>query len=173
MSPVQAPSTHATNGHTPSHLAPNVPQRSKTLRTLLLSGVVVGLGLAGNLDQIVMHELLQWHVFYVHTAGFWQRFFDGVFHLSMVGVLVAGLVAVWTWQSRHPRVWRPGVLVAGVLLGVGAFNLFDGTVIHKLLRFHQVREGVADLWRYDLGYLGLALIVLMAGWGLWWWERRH
>ncbi len=142
-------------------------QRREALRALLLNGVVVGIGLAGNLDQIIMHELLQWHVLYVHTGPFWQRFIDGLFHLATVGVLVAGLAGVWAWQRRHPGAWRPGVLLAGVLMGAGGFNIFDGTVNHKVLRLHQVREGVADLWRYDVVFLALAVLIFAAGWVVW------
>jgi uncharacterized membrane protein len=140
-------------------------------RDLLLNGIVVGIGLAGNLDQIVLHELLQWHNLYVHAGPFWRIFIDGLFHLTMVGVLAAGLGSVAAWARRHPQAWRPGTLAAGVLLGAGGFNLFDGTVNHKLLRLHQVREGAADLWVYDAVFIGLAAVVFAAGWWLWGRER--
>ena len=34
---------------------------------------------------------------------------------------------------------RPSLLGPGILLGAGAFNLYDGTIQHKLLGLHQVR----------------------------------
>lgn len=140
-------------------------------RELLISGLVVGIGVAGNLDQIVLHELLQWHSFYVHTGPPWRLFIDGLFHLAMAGVLIAGWWSVSAWQRRHPGAWRPGTLLAGVLLGAGGFNLFDGTVNHKLLRLHQVREGVSNLLVYDLVFLALAAAIFAAGWWLWRRER--
>ena len=50
-----------------------------------------------------------------------------------------------------------------VLAGAGAFNVYDGTVQHKLLRLHQVREGVANEAPYDLVFIGVALLTLVAG----------
>ena len=165
----RSPSTlkQATNGRAHGETAPPAAPSRAALRDLLLHGVVVGIGVAGSLDQILLHELLQWHVFYTHTTTFWQRFFDGVFHFGTVAVLLAGLVGVWRWQARHPRVWRPGTLLAGVLLGAGGFNLFDGTVNHKVFNLHQVREGVDNLLPYDVTFLAIAALVFLAGWALW------
>lgn len=53
--------------------------RSSTLRTHLLIGVVVGIGVAGTLDEVLFHQLLQWHNFYVHTTEYWRIATDGVF----------------------------------------------------------------------------------------------
>jgi uncharacterized membrane protein len=53
--------------------------------------------------------------------------------------------------------------VGGVLLGAGAFNLYDGIVQHKLLGLHQVRAGASNNFPYDLGFIGLAVVVLLAG----------
>jgi uncharacterized membrane protein len=33
-------------------------------RSLLWPGVLVGVGVAGSVDQIVLHQLLRWHHFY-------------------------------------------------------------------------------------------------------------
>jgi len=53
--------------------------------------------------------------------------------------------------------------VAGILLGAGGFNLYDGIVHHKLLGLHQVRAGAPDNLPYDLTFVGLAAVVLLAG----------
>ena len=49
------------------------------------------------------------------------------------------------------------------MAGAGAFNLYDGTIQHKLLRLHQVREGASDQLPYDLVYIGLAAAALALG----------
>jgi uncharacterized membrane protein len=162
MRPARTPATVST----PPGAAVLAPDH-QAWRDLLLNGLVVGLGLAGNLDQIVLHELLQWHTFYTHTGPFWQRFIDGLFHLAMAAALVAGLARLVTWQRDHPRAWRPRLALAGVLLGLGGFNLFDGIVNHKLLGLHQVREGAPNLWAYDAVFIALALVIFLAGWALW------
>jgi uncharacterized membrane protein len=46
---------------------------------------------------------------------------------------------------------------------MGGFNLYDGTVQHKLLQLHPVREGVANLLPYDLAWNGVALLLLALG----------
>ena len=53
-------------------------------------------------------------------------------------------------------------LIAGALVGAGAFQLYDGTVQHKLLGLHQIRYGV-DLTVYDWTWNVVALIILVAG----------
>jgi len=57
-------------------------------------------------------------------------------------------------------------LLGGVLVGAGGFNLFDGTIQHKLLRLHPVREGVENIWVYDVTFIGVALVMAIAGWAL-------
>jgi uncharacterized membrane protein len=54
-------------------------------------------------------------------------------------------------------------VVAGILVGAGGFNLYDGIVQHKLLDLHQVRAGAPDNLPYDLAFVGLATVVLLAG----------
>lgn len=52
-----------------------------------------------------------------------------------------------------------------MLLGAGGFQLYDGTVQHKLLRLHQIRYGV-PITPYDLAWNLVAVAVLLAGAGL-------
>ena len=52
--------------------------------------------------------------------------------------------------------------LGGLLLGAGAFQLFDAVVDHKVLRVHQVRYGV-DLLPYDVGWVLSAVVLLAVG----------
>ena len=52
---------------------------------------------------------------------------------------------------------------AGILLGAGGFNLYDGTIQHKLLGLHQVRAGAPNNLPYDLVFIAIAAVVLLAG----------
>jgi uncharacterized membrane protein len=83
-------------------------------RSLLWPAVLVGVGVAGSLDEIVLHQLLRWH------------------HVYDRGSAAAGFIA-------------------------------DGIVQHKLLGLHQVRAGAPNNFPYDLGFIGLAVVVLLAG----------
>ncbi len=127
-------------------------------------GVILGIGIAGTLDEVILHQLLQWHNYYVHTTESGRIISDGLFHLFSSACLALG--ALLLWRRRHAA-RMPGdsrLLASGILLGLGGFNLFDGTIQHKLLGLHQVREGVANTLPYDLAFIGIALTVFVAGW---------
>jgi uncharacterized membrane protein len=137
------------------------------IRQLLWSGVILGIGTIGSLDEILLHQVLQWHTFYVHTTPYWRIVSDGVFHLVSTGLLLGGGLRL-AWQ--RPRLGDPlqsRALFAGMLLGMGGFNLYDGTIQHKILQLHPVREGVEHLLPYDLAFNALALVLLLLGWRLW------
>jgi uncharacterized membrane protein len=130
-------------------------------RSALLPALTVGIGVAGTVDQVVFHQLLRWHTYYVRSGLDVGLISDGIFHAVMTGVLGTGLV----WLVRTARVARPGrgLVYGGVLAGAGGFNLFDGVVDHKILRVHPVREGVEDLLPYDVAWIGSAALVLLLG----------
>jgi uncharacterized membrane protein len=100
-----------------------------------LPGLLLGLGLGGFIDGIVMHQILQWHHLLTGTGGQPDRLeantlADGFFHLvTWVIVLAATVVTVKAWQDgRLAPPWR---LHAGMLLvGWGAFSLVEGLVDH-------------------------------------------
>ncbi len=132
--------------------------------SLLPVGVILGIGIAGTLDEVILHQLLQWHNYYVHTTESGRIVSDGLFHLFSSACLALG--ALLLWRHRHAA-RMPGDgrrLAGGILLGLGGFNLFDGTIQHKVLGLHQVREGVANLLPYDVAFIGIALMVFGAGW---------
>ncbi len=136
-------------------------------RTLLRIGVLLGVGAAGTLDAVLLHQLLQWHTLYVHTTLYWRTFIDGVFHLVTAGLLFAGALMLFRHRELLARSSvRAQALGAGLFLGMGGFNLFDGVVNHKLLRLHPVREGVENLLPYDAAFIGVALVVFGVGWVL-------
>jgi uncharacterized membrane protein len=141
-----------------------VDDSHRPTRALFRTGLILGVGVVGTLDEVVLHQLLQWHNFYVHATEFWRIASDGLFHAVTSGLLFLGAMRLWA-QRRLLSVSGDGrTLVAGILFGMGGFNLYDGTIQHKLLQFHPVREGVTDILRYDLAFNGLALALLLAGW---------
>jgi uncharacterized membrane protein len=129
--------------------------------SLLWPAVLVGIGAAGSVDEIVLHQLLRWHHFYDRGSQAAGLIADGVFHLGSTAVLAVGLVLlVQRWRAGSAPMRRA---VAGILVGAGGFNLYDGLVQHKLLGLHQVRAGAPDNLPYDLAFVGLAAVVLLAG----------
>ena len=76
--------------------------------------------------------------------------------------MAAGLLTLWRRRSEL----LPGArsrLAGAILIGAGGFNLYDGTVQHKLLGLHQVREHARDQLPYDLAFIGLAAALLAIG----------
>ena len=128
------------------------------VRRSLLVAAMAGVAVMAALDEIVFHQLLGWHHFYDRSTTQVALLSDGLLHAGELVLLVASgflfadlrrrgaLAARWAW--------------AGLFLGLGAFQVFDAVVDHKVLRVHQVRYGV-DLLPYDLAW-GLGGVLLLA-----------
>ncbi|MCZ2810305.1 DUF2243 domain-containing protein [Modestobacter sp. VKM Ac-2979] len=129
-------------------------------RRLLVSGLLFGLGAAGAVDEIVFHQLLHWHHFYDRASGAAGLVSDGLLHAATWSATVAGLALLA--DVRRRRSFAAGAWWGAVLVGAGAFQVWDGVVHHKLLRLHQVRYGV-DLTGYDVAWIGAGALVLLAG----------
>jgi uncharacterized membrane protein len=123
---------------------------------VLLPAVLIGIGLAGTLDEVLLHQLLNWHHFKTGAESV-EMWTDGAFHLLSTTALVIGLAMLWRRGAKPSK-----ALFGGILIGAGAFNLYDGTIQHKLLKLHQVREGEPTA-AYDAVFIGIALAVLLAG----------
>lgn len=132
--------------------------------------LLVGIGVMAAVDEIVFHQLLQWHHFVDLSTPFIGIVSDGVLHafeLLAMAFGFAGLVRV-----ARERLLDQARMWAGALLGAGAFQLFDGVVNHKILRIHQVRYGVDPLL-YDLAWNAAGLALLLAGAWVFFWIRRQ
>jgi uncharacterized membrane protein len=126
----------------------------------VVSGALLGVGVAAFVDETVFHQLLHWHHFYDRSTAAAGLVSDGLFHAFGWFATVAGLF-VFADLRRRRVVW-PTRWWAGLLSGGGAFQLYDGTVQHKLLRLHQIRY-VADVGVYDWIWNVLAVLMLAAG----------
>jgi|SRR6185312_7910980 len=127
---------------------------------VVASGALLGIGVAGFVDETVFHQLLHWHHFYDRSTPAAGLVSDGVFHAFSWFATVAGLVLLVAARRAGPIVasrWWGALLV-----GAGAFQLYDGTVQHKLLGLHQIRYGV-DVRPYDWIWNAIAVLLLIAG----------
>jgi len=124
------------------------------------SGVLVGVGIAAFVDETVFHQLLHWHHFYDKSTPAAGLVSDGLFHAFGWFAVVIGLVMVADLRRRAGLVGRG--LLAGVLVGAGFFQLYDGTVQHKLMGLHQIRYHV-DIAPYDWTWNILAGVMLLVG----------
>ena len=133
----------------------------------LVAGLLLGLGIVAFFDETVFHQLLHWHHFYDRStpaAGLRNieinMFWDGLFHAFSWFATVAALFLLA--QLRRDRALHVRRFVGGLLVGAGAFQLYDGLVQHKLLGLHQIRYDVA-LLPYDLVWNITAGVLLVVG----------
>lgn len=127
----------------------------------LVPGVVLGLGMGGFIDGIVLHQIAQWHnmgsaVVSPHTLdGMRQNMvWDGEFHLAAWVLTLIGIVMLWKDRSASAPTLR--VLIGQLILGWGAFNLIEGAIDHHLLGIHHVRDMPVHVPLYDWLFLGIA-----------------
>ncbi len=139
-------------------------------RPLLTAGIVLGLGLGGGFDGIVLHQILQWHHM-LTSAGYpatsvenleVNTLWDGLFHAATWILTVVGLLLLWRTTRRPSTPWSTQLLIGSMLGGWGLFNLGEGMIDHHLLGIHHVREGPNQLV-WDLGFLAWGAAMLIGG----------
>jgi uncharacterized membrane protein len=146
---------------------------------LRLPGIVLGVGLGGFADGILLHQVLQWHHMLSSTgadrvgiraypvdtvAGLrMNTLWDGVFHVVTWVAVLAGLAVLHARSGRLTGPpWRSHALWGWMLAGWGLFNLVEGVVDHHLLGIHHVRGGAYQLW-WDVGFLVLGAVLVAVG----------
>ncbi|RWO19928.1 MAG: DUF2243 domain-containing protein [Mesorhizobium sp.] len=136
-------------------------------------GILLGLGLGGFFDGIVLHQLLQWHHM-ATSAGYradsvenlrFNTLSDGLFHAGTYIFVVLGLVVLWRTAHKSHFRWSGKMLLGTMLMGFGIFNLVEGVINHQLLGIHHVNETVPeDQWIYwDIGFLIWGALMLIGG----------
>jgi uncharacterized membrane protein len=132
-------------------------------------GLLLGAGLGGFVDGIVLHQILQWHHLLSSTedpatlTGLRvNTLWDGLFHAVAWVFVAIGLLWLWRRVTGSGAALSRRSLVGLLLAGWGLFNLVEGLVNHHLLGIHHVREG-ADHLPYDLGFLAFGTVLLAVG----------
>jgi uncharacterized membrane protein len=139
---------------------------------VLPAGVVLGLGMGGFIDGILLHQIAQWHnmgsaILPPHTMEAMSRnmVWDGQFHLATWGVVLIGIVMLWSDRRVSAPTLR--ILAGQMLFGWGLFNLVEGVVDHHVLELHHVRDVPMHVPLYDWIFLAVGgLGLLMLGWML-------
>ncbi|MCW2241286.1 DUF2243 domain-containing protein [Azospirillum canadense] len=139
------------------------------------AGYLLGFGLGGFFDGILLHQVLQWHHLLtgLEAPAFRdirvQILADGLFHALMYVIAMGGLLLLW----RSRRVFaEPGAdrrLFANALIGFGAWHMLDGVLSHWILGIHRIRMDVENKLVWDLlWFVVFGVAVAAAGW----WLRR-
>lgn len=138
-----------------------------------LPGLLLGLGLGGFVDGIVLHEILQWHHMISSAeptdtvAGLELNVVaDGFFHVATWLLVTAGTtLTVVSWrQGRLAPNWsfHLGLLI----LGWGVFNVVEGVIDHLLLEVHHVRDDLGGPLSWDIGFVVFGALLCVVGWVL-------
>ena len=146
-------------------------------KRLTAGGILLGLGLGGFFDGIVLHQILQWHHMLTDHGDYpattvagleMNTLWDGLFHASTYVFTVGGLALLWSALQRPNGPWSTKAFVGTMLIGWGTFNLVEGIIDHHSLGIHHVNETVArDQWIYwDLAFLVWGAAMLAGGWYL-------
>lgn len=138
-----------------------------------LPGIVLGAGLGGFVDGIVLHQVVQWHamgsaVLPPVTMDAMRRNmrWDGLFHAAMWLAVLAGVFLLARDARRGLAIPPPRRLAGQLVLGWGAFNVVEGVVDHHLLAIHHVRDQPVHVPAWDWAFLlvGGAGLVLLGWW---------
>jgi uncharacterized membrane protein len=149
--------------------------REDQKRRLTISGILLGLGLGGFFDGIVLHQILQWHHMLSHTSEYptntiagleMNVLADGLFHAATYVFTIAGLVVLWPVLDQPERVWSRRGFVALLILGWGIFNVVEGIINHQVLQIHNVREDVGNKLAWNVGFLVVGTLMVLIGWGI-------
>jgi uncharacterized membrane protein len=129
------------------------------LAPLVGAGLVLGIGLGGFIDGILLHQILQWHNMLSSKLPptslvdmKYNMIWDGLFHaLTWVTTLV-GVGLLFRAGRRADAIWSGRVLAGAMLAGWGLFNFVEGVIDHQLLGIHHVHPGAGQL-AWDIGFL--------------------
>ena len=150
--------------------------------SLPLPGIVLGVGLGGFVDGILLHQILQWHHMLtsaedarigigaypadtVHGLRI-NTLWDGLFHtFTWLAVLIGLFLLYQRLTGSRARVWTSRALWGPVLMGWGLFNLVEGIIDHHILAIHHVRAGEHQMI-WDLAFLAFGALLVAGGWAL-------
>ncbi|MER6622044.1 MULTISPECIES: DUF2243 domain-containing protein [unclassified Streptomyces] len=147
--------------------------------SIRLPGIVLGVGMGGFVDGILLHQLLRWHHMLSSTdrdrvgvryydpgtvSGLeMNTVWDGVFHTVCWLSVLLGLAILYSRVTHdRRRVWTSRVLWGWMFVGWGLFNLVEGVLDHHVLGIHHVRAGEGQVW-WDVGFLLLGVLSLAGG----------
>jgi uncharacterized membrane protein len=136
---------------------------------LLAAGMLLGTGMGGFVDGILLHQLLQWH----NMLSSWlpptdlvsmkvNMVWDGLFHAFTWLMTALGVGLLWRAGQRPEVPWSTRTFVGSLSMGWGAFNTIEGLIDHQWLGVHHVHPGEGQL-AWDLGFILLGVLLLVVG----------
>ncbi|MCM3357439.1 MULTISPECIES: DUF2243 domain-containing protein [unclassified Psychrobacillus] len=140
--------------------APTKENQKRYSKKNMWTGILFGLGVVAFIDEVVFHQILHWHHFYDKSTTDIGLVSDGLFHAFSFFATV-GSAFLMADLHRRQAFW-PKRWLGGIFLGAGVFQLYDGTIQHKLMGLHQIRYNV-DILPYDLVWNITAILMIIVG----------
>lgn len=136
---------------------------------LIAAATLLGTGMGGFVDGIVLHQILQLHSMLsaklprtsLVNAEI-NMFWDGLFHAFTWTAVAAGLWLLWRATGRADVPHSGRTLVGGLLLGWGLFNFVEGIIDHQILGIHHVVDNGAQLL-WDMVFLASGVLLMLTG----------
>jgi len=139
-------------------------------RPLIVAGIILGLGLSGFIDGILLHQILQWHHMLSSVKPLTSdsnidlnMAWDGWFHALDFGLTVTGIILLWRAGSHENVDWSSETFFGSILIGAGLFDVIEGLIDHQILGIHHVKPGPNQLI-WDLGFLVFGTLLVLVGW---------
>ena len=139
---------------------------------LISAGILLGTGMGGFVDGILLHQILQWHNMLSSVrpptdlvAMKYNMVWDGLFHAFTWSMVALGLWRLWVAGTRAGVSWSTRTFVGSLIVGSGLFDFVEGMIDHQILGIHHVHPGDGQL-AWDLGFLAFGLAQIVAGWWL-------
>jgi len=136
-----------------------------------MAGILIGIGMGGFVDGIVLHQILQWH----NMVSNWvppttmeamrvNMTWDGIFHAFVWLVTLTGIFMLWSTAYRGGNIPALRSFAGQLILGWGLFNLVEGIIDHQILGIHYVRQ-VPEFMVYNLTFLAIGgILFILVGW---------
>ena len=144
-------------------------------RKATASAILIGIGLAGLIDIIIFHTILQWHhtsshIIIPNTIESLQinLLHDGLFLSFSLIITIAGVILLWhasSTNNRNSALSNKRSFIGLALIGFGGFNAIEGIVNHLVLEMHHVID-VANPLAFDLTFLVVGGLAFLAAGGL-------
>ena len=135
------------------------------------AGILLGVGLGGFVDGILLHQILEWHNMgsavvppTTMEAMRDNMRWDGFFHAA---VWLFTLIGVYWLLNDGRRAPPPSTraFTGLLILGWGLFNLVEGIIDHQILGLHHVRDLPVRVPIYDWLFLGIGGVgFILLGW---------
>ncbi len=141
--------------------------------------LIIGIGMGGFVDGILLHQLLQWHQMISNqlepvdlTSKNINMFWDGIFHVITWTATLTGILFMWRSRKNSHLNLSNWLFAGGLIAGWGIFNFIDSIFNHYLFGFHNVRENVVGIEWWNLGFLIVAVLLILIG-GLMMWKGKN